>query len=317
MAETETMNAIRYHDHGGPEVLQYERVERPKASAGEVLVKVHAVGVNPGDWQIRSGLAGDAFALPYIPGWDVSGIVAAVGPGAERFREGEAVYGMTANSAGCAEYVTVPESQLARKPEPLSHIQAAAVPMSAFTAWHALTEQGQLEPGQTVLINGASGGIGHFAVQIAKLNGAKVIGVASGRNEGFVRELGADEFIDYTVTPIEQLPLAADLVLDTVGGAEGDRLLNALKPGGSLVSVTYGQYSADRAAERAVRILPVRLLQITAADLERLSQLFDEGRLRVVIDTVVPLKDTRQAHERSESRRTRGKIVIEVCQQAQ
>ncbi|MDT3425889.1 NADPH:quinone reductase-like Zn-dependent oxidoreductase [Paenibacillus forsythiae] len=312
MADVETMKAIRYHSHGGPEVLELERVERPQAAGGEVLVKVHAIGVNPGDWQIRSGLAGDTFPLPYIPGWDVSGVVAAVGPDASLYREGEAVYGMTANSGACAEYVVIPESQLARKPESLSHLQAAAVPMSAFTAWHALVKQGQLTTGQTVLIHGASGGVGHFAVQIAKLLGAKVIGVASGRNQAFLRELGADECIDYTVTPLTQLPGIADLVLDTVGGPEGDTLLAVLKPGGRLVPVTYGHYSADKAAELSIDVQDVRLLQIATADLERIGQWFDEDRLRVYIDTVVPLEETRQAHERSESRRARGKIVVQV-----
>lgn len=312
MTIAETMKAIRYHTRGGPEVLRLEYVERPRPGPGEVLVRVHAVGVNPGDWQIRSGLAGDAFPLPYIPGWDVSGVVAAAGPGAEGFREGEEVYGMTADSAGCAEYVAVSQSRLARKPWNVSHLQAAATPMSAFTAWHALVEQGGLTAGHTVMIHGAAGGVGHFAVQIAKLMGARVIGVASGRNQAFLRELGADECVDYTKTPLEQLPQTADLVLDTVGGPEGDALLAVLKPGGRLVPVTYGRYSPEKAAALAIDVREVRLLQIATPDLERIGRWLEEGWLHAFIDTVVPLEETCLAHERSESRRVRGKIVIQV-----
>lgn len=192
------MKAVRYYTHGAADVLIVEKVAIPSISDHEVLVKVHACGVNPGDWQIRSGLAGDAFPLPYVPGWDISGVVDQVGLAVTTFQVGDEVFGMTANSGGCAEYAVVPANQLARKPPSIDYNQAAAIPMSAFTAWHALFEQGNLEQDQTVLINGAAGGVGHFAVQLAKAGGARVIGVASTGKESFVRGLGVDEYIDYS-----------------------------------------------------------------------------------------------------------------------
>ncbi|WP_051505156.1 NADP-dependent oxidoreductase [Paenibacillus durus] len=306
------MKAIRYHVHGGPEVLCYEDVPVPKEGEGEVLVRVHAAGVNPGDWQIRSGLAGDRFPLPYIPGWDISGVVQSVGTGVDGFREGDAVYGMTRDSSGCAEYAAVPARQLAHKPKSVSYVEAAGMPMSAFTAWHALFEQGELKAGQTALINGASGGVGHFAVQLAKWKGAKVIGVASGRNETFLRGLGVDQFVDYSAAPSGQAVRNVDLILDTVGGIDGDRLLDVLKPGGTLVPITWGQYSSEKAANMSVTVLDVKLLQIETACLDELARLADSGVLRIAIDSVFPLEETSKAHEISESRRARGKIIIQV-----
>ncbi|AJY77707.1 hypothetical protein VN24_13325 [Paenibacillus beijingensis] len=306
------MKAIRYHSHGGPEVLQVEKVPRPKPAKHEVLVRVHAAGVNPGDWQIRSGLAGNRFPLPYIPGWDVSGVVEEVGPGSSLFRVGDEVFGMTADSGACAEYVAVPESQLAHKPAALSHVQAAAVPMSSFTAWHSLNKQGRLQAGETVIVNGAAGGVGHFAVQLAKQAGARVIGVTSGRNADFVRGLGAGEVLDYTAAPLEGTPWQADLAIDTIGGPNGDMLLETLRSGGRLVPVTFGHYNAEKAAARNVTVNEVQLLQISKTTLETIANMFDKGDLRVALDMVVPLEETRRAHERSESRRARGKIVIEI-----
>ncbi|WP_212960965.1 NADP-dependent oxidoreductase [Cohnella xylanilytica] len=306
------MMAIRYHERGGPEVLRYERVPRPSPAAGELLVRVRASSVNPGDWQIRSGLAGDRFALPYVPGWDISGVVEQAGEGAAGFREGEEVYGMTASGGGHAEYAVIPAAQAACKPKSLSHAEAAAVPMSAFTAWRALLEQGALRPGETVLVNGAAGGVGHFAVQIAKRAGAKVVAVASGRNEAWLRELGADEFLDYTEVPVDRSPWRADLALDAVGGPDGDRLLAAVKPGGRLVPVAFGVYSPDKAAARSVAVGEVLMPPISTDALARLAAEFDAGRLRVVLDSVYPLRDAYLAHERSERRRLRGKIVIEM-----
>ena len=192
-----TMKAIRYSTYGGPDVLRLEEVPVPAIGEGEVLVRVHAAGVNPGDWQIRSGLAGDRFGLPYIPGWDISGVVVSVGEAVIGLYPGDAVYGMTANSGGCAEYAVVPAGHLAPKPSAATFIEAAALPQSGFTAWHALFVQGHLEAGQTVLINGAAGGVGHLAVQLARWKGARVIASASARNEAYLRNLGIDAFVDY------------------------------------------------------------------------------------------------------------------------
>jgi len=307
----EKMKAIRYAAFGGPEVLRLEDVPVPVPGEGEVLVRVHAAGVNPGDWQIRSGLAGDRFGLPYIPGWDVAGVIAAGGEAAG-FRPGDAVYGMTANSGGCAEYAVVPAGQLARKPSAATFSEAAALPQSGITAWHALFEQGGLKAGQTVLVNGAAGGVGHLAVQLARWKGARVIGTASARNEAYLRSLGVEAFVDYTAGLPGELVGSADLVLDTAAGGNRDWLIDALKPGGRLVPIAFGTHSADKAAEAGVEVQDVRFPPVTSAVLDELSRLFDEDRLRVTIDSEFPLAETAKAHERSESRRARGKIVIRV-----
>jgi NADPH:quinone reductase and related Zn-dependent oxidoreductases len=308
----ERMRAIRYHERGGIEVLKLEEVPLPAFGEDEVLVKVLATGVNPGDWQIRSGLAGDRFPLPYIPGWDISGIVARTGGKVTGLKPGDRVYGMTANSGGCAQYAAVPASQLAAKPSTLSDEEAAAIPMSAFTAWHALFQQGNVEPGQTVLVNGASGGVGHFAVQLAKQAGARVIGAASSASEAFVRELGADEYAAYDRQQLAALENAVDVVLDTVGGNGGEWLLEALKPEGKLVPVAWGSYPEEIAARKKLNIRDVTYPPITKEGLDRLRECVDEGRLRVVLDSVHSLERTGLAHERSESRRARGKIAIRV-----
>jgi len=307
----ETMKAIRYSTYGGPDVLRCEEVPVPAVGEGEVLVRVHAAGVNPGDWQIRSGLAGDRFGLPYIPGWDISGVVVSTGAAVTGFHPGDAVYGMTANSGGCAEYAVLPAGHLAPMPKTATFIEAAALPQSGFTAWHALFVQGNLEAGQTVLINGAAGGVGHLAVQLARWKGARVIGSASARNEAYLRNLGVDAFVDYTAGLPAEFARSADLVLDTAGG-DGDWLLDALKPGGRLVPVAWGRYSAEKAVKASVTVQDVQLPPFSAAYLEELSRLFDGGQLRVTIDSEFPLEETAKAHERSESRRARGKIVIRV-----
>jgi NADPH:quinone reductase-like Zn-dependent oxidoreductase len=215
---SETMKAIQIHAFGGPEVLEYEDVPRPTAGPGEVLIRVLAVGVNPHDCFTRRGYEGAPESLglsrprlPLIPGHDVSGIVETLGPGVTAFREGDAVYGLIRfpqafdAAATYAEYTTAPAADLAHKPAAIDHIQAAAVPLAALTAWQALFEHANVTTGQTILVNGAAGGVGHFAVQLAKVRGARVIGVASGRNAAFVRELGIDHFIDYTTTPMKQM----------------------------------------------------------------------------------------------------------------
>jgi NADPH:quinone reductase-like Zn-dependent oxidoreductase len=307
----ETMKAIRFHTYGGPEVLQLEDVPVPSVQAGEVLVRVYAAGVNPGDWQIRSGLAHRKFGidvpLPSIPGYDVSGMVEAVGLGVTTFQRGDAVYGMTTHSSAYAQYTTADPSHLALKPASLDHIQAAGVPMSAFTVWHTLFVRTRVVAGQTVLVNGAAGGVGHFAVQLAKVQGARVIGVASGRNEAFLRELGIDLFIDYTITPVEQVARDVDLVIDTVGGENGDRLLSVLKRGGTLIPTTWGHY-ASLIVEDVVLLLP------TTAQLAEIGKLIDTGGVRVEISMVQPLAEAYKAHELSESGHARGKIVLRIME---
>ena len=317
IAMTSTMKAIQFSTYGGPEVLQYEDVPRPIAGPGEVLVRIHATGINPGDKNIRAGIANKLFGLtipfPFIPGNDLSGKIAAIGPEVTAFQVGDLVYGLTMNGATYAEYATAQASQLAHKPPFMDHIQAAGVPLAALTAWQALFDHGHLEAGQVVLINGASGGVGHFAVQFAKRKGARVIGVASGRNEAFLRELGVDQFIDYTTTPVEKAAQNVDLVFDAVGGKQSNRLLQVLKRGGTLVPIFWGEYSAEQAAA-AVTIQDIAWVQPNAAQLDEIGRLIGLGHVHIHIETVLPLAAARKAHELIESGQIRGKVVLRVAE---
>ena len=330
-----TMNAIQLHEFGGPEVLRYETVQRPAVKAGEVLVRVHAVGVNPPDWYLRDGyrmLPPDwqpAVQLPVIPGTDVSGVVEAVAADVVDFKVGDAVFGMVrfpsfGDSAAYADYVAAPASDLALKPAAIDHLQAAAAPMAALTAWQFLVELGHDAPnpmqagrhqpvplhGKTVLVNGAAGGVGHFAVQVAKLNGATVIAVASGAHETFLRELGADQFIDYTKAAPEDSVRAIDLVLDTVGGPASARFLSMIQPGGALFPVfPLGFDGADEAARLGVTVSSTQV-RSNGKQLAELGALMASGRLRVAIDSAYPLADAAQAHARAAAGHIRGKIVL-------
>ncbi|HLZ62364.1 MAG TPA: NADP-dependent oxidoreductase [Ktedonosporobacter sp.] len=326
---TGTMKAIQVHTYGGPEVLTYEDVPRPIAGPGEVLLRVYAAGVNPSDLKQRTGFADfpedrrpPRQSLPLILGLDISGIVEAVGPEVTSIHPGDAVYGMTRLPEGLmggsgtyggsyAEYTTTLATNLAPKPATIDHLHAAALPTAALTAWQALFEYGRLEAGQSVLVNGAAGGVGHLAVQLAKASGARVIGVASGRHEAFLHDIGVDQFIDYTTTPLEQVAHDVDLVLDAVGAENGDRLLDVLKRGGRLVPIFLGKYSAERAAEASVTI-SLCWMHTDAAQLVEIGKLIDAGRVRVAIEMVVPLWEACRAHERAESQHLRGKIVLSV-----
>lgn len=320
-----TMKAIRVHAYGGPEVLRCEDVPRPMAGPGEVLIRAVAIGVNPPDWYKRSGYRDFPKemlhlvpfpSLPFIPGSDVSGIVEEVGPGVSEFRPGQSVYGLVRFPARgvpagtYAEYVVAPAEHLAPKPGTIDHLQAAAVPMSALTIWQALARYGRLEAGQTVLVNGAAGGLGHFAVQMAGIAGARVIGVASGYHEKFLRDLGVAEVIDYTTTAPEQVAHDVDLVIDTVGFSSGARSANlpaVLKPGGTLLALGASGYAAE--LEDSISVLRVQV-HSDGKHLSEIAHLIDAGRLRIAIDMVVPLAEASRAHERAERGHLRGKIVL-------
>ncbi|QBD83372.1 NADP-dependent oxidoreductase [Ktedonosporobacter rubrisoli] len=315
------MKAIQIHTSGSPDVLVYEEVPRPIVGSEEVLLRIHAAGVNAADWKLRSGQRLNYnFPLPLIPGWDVSGIVEAVGAGVSQWRAGDAVYGLarfpSPTGGAYAEYSAVPEMHLAPKPTILSHVQAAGVPMAALTAWQALYEYARIEAGQTVLINGAAGGVGHFAVQLAKISGAHVIAVASGRHTAFLRELGAEQCIDYTTTPVEQVVHDVDVVLDIVGGSNGDSLLATLKRGGTLIPITPNQFSAELLAASEVKIVrntpTVAQVRSHGTQLAEIGRLLDSRQVQVVIESVVPLAEAYRAHARGESGHVRGKIVLRV-----
>src|SRR6266851_4676498 len=232
-ATSQTMKAIRIHNYGGPEALQYEDAPRPKPQAGEVLVRVHAAGVNPIDWKVREGHMKDFWPhkFPLILGWDLSGVVEEIGAGVSRFKKGDEVYSVpdVSRNGAYAEYIVVRESEVALKPKALHHIRAAAVPLAVLTAWQALFDTVQLQPRQRVLIHGAAGGVGHFAVQLAKLKGAHVVGTASAKNHEMLNKLGADELVDYTIQRFEDVTRNIDVVLDTIGGDTQERSWQVLK----------------------------------------------------------------------------------------
>jgi NADPH:quinone reductase-like Zn-dependent oxidoreductase len=309
-----TMKAVRIHEYGGPEVLKYEDAPRPQPAAGEVLIRVHAAGVNPVDRGVRSGFLKERlkYTLPMIPGWDVSGVVEAVGPGVSRLKVGDAVYSRPdiSRDGSYAEYMVVKESEVALKPKSIDHVTAAAVPLAALTAWQALFDAAKLSAGQTILIHGAAGGVGCFAVQFAKLKGAHVIGTASQRNHEFLRSLGADEVIDYNTTKFEDVVHDADAVLDTITGDTADRSYQVLKKSGIYVSIL-APPSQEKAAAHGVRCAHT-FVQPNVAQLDEIAKLIDSGKLKVVIEKVFPLAEAAAAQDLNSTRHTRGKIVLRV-----
>lgn len=309
----QTMQAIRVHNYGGPEQLKLEQVPRPVPKEGEVLVRVYAAGVNPVDWKIREGWLKDFMPMqfPYIPGWDIAGAVEEVGPGVTAFRPGQAVFGQSALGA-YAEYTTGPVNKLAFKPKKLSMEEAATIPIGATTAWQGLFDRGGLQPGQRVLILGASGGVGVFAVQFARWKGAHVIGTTSTSNVDFVRSLGAKTVIDYKTTQVENVVHDVDLVLDTVGGEALARVWPTLKRGGMLVSVA-GQPDQTKAENLGVRATSF-WAQVSSELLNTFARLIDEGQIKVFVGPRLPLREARKAQELSQRGHGRGRIVLRIME---
>ncbi|MFF3411922.1 NADP-dependent oxidoreductase [Streptomyces sp. NPDC002742] len=331
-----TMRAVRLHGHGGPEVLRYDEVRIPEPGPGEVLVRVHAVGINPPDWYLRGGLTTmpgeteSTVSLPVIPGTDMSGVVEAVATDADGLAVGDEVFGLlrfpSFNGSTYAEYVAAPASDLARKPAGIDHVHAAGAPMAGLTAWQFLIEVGHDHPSPfqearhrptaldgdtTVLINGAAGGVGHFALQLANWKGARVIAVASGAHESFLRELGVDQFIDYTKSRPEELVHDVDLVLDTVGGPDSKRFLRTLKRGGVQFPVLPGDFDEEETAKLGVTVSSAQV-RSNGAQLAELGRLLDVGTIHVAIDSTFALADARAAHERAARGHIQGKIVLTV-----
>jgi len=310
----EMMKAVRIHEYGGPEVLVYEEVPRPQPGTGELLVRVHAAGVNPVDWKVREGHLKQMlrYTMPLIPGWDFSGVVEAAGAGTARLRLGDEVYARPdiSRNGAYAEYIVVRESEVALKPKSIDHIHAAAIPLAALTAWQSLFDAARLDAGQRVLIHAAAGGVGSFAVQLAKWKGAHVIGTASKRNHKSLRELGADETIDYSSVRFEDVAHNVDVVFDTMGGDTQKRSWTVLKKGGILVSIV-APPSAQEAAAHGVRQAFV-FVQPNAAQLDEIAVLVDSGTLKTIVETVLPLAEARRAQDLSQAGHTRGKIVLRV-----
>ncbi|WP_206377293.1 NADP-dependent oxidoreductase [Sphingobium sp. TB-6] len=331
------MKAVRQHEFGGPEVLRYEDAPIPELKSGEVRVRVKAAGINPPDWYLRDGYKmlppewRPPVPFPVILGTDISGVVEAVASDVKDFSIGDEVFSMVrfpsfGDSAAYAEYVTVPAAEVALKPASVDHIHAAAAPMALMTAWQFLVELGHDHPnplqpemhrsvpldGKTVLVNGAAGGVGHFAVQVAKLKGARVIAVASGKHESFLRALGADEFIDYTKTPPEDVTHDIDLVVDAVGGPATARFLPTLKRGGALFPIfPLGFSGADEAEKLGVTVSATQV-RSNGPQLAELGKLIEAGTIRVGIDSIYPLADAQKAHERAAAGHIQGKIVLTV-----
>jgi len=309
------MKAIRIRRFGGPEVLELEDVPVPQPGRNELLVRIHAASVNPVDYKIRSGMIPGITRemLPLTLGRDLSGTVESSDAGMRAFRQGEAVYAMLGgiDRGSYAEYVILQVVEAAPKPVRLSHVQAAAVPLAGLTAWQGLFDHGQLKAGQTVLIHGGSGGVGHFATQFAKAKGATVWTTASGRNLDFVLELGADRAIDYQSQRFEEMAKDIDLVLDLVAGETRERSWSVLKRGGILVSAL-GEPSQEKAKQFGVRGVGYRA-RANAAQLAEIGRLIDEGKVRPVVSEVYPLAEARRVQERLESGHVRGKIVLAVA----
>ncbi len=314
MSTVNTMRAISQDVLGGPEVLREVRVERPVPGPNQVLVRVRAAGLNPTDWKHRAtgGFLGEP---PFVLGWDVSGVVEAVGIGVATFTPGDEVFGMLPYPYGHgshAEYVIAPVRALTHKPSLIDHTQAGALPLVSLTAWQALVENADVQPGQRVLIHAAAGGVGHVAVQIAKARGAYVIGTASAGKHDFLREIGADETIDYRETDFVEAVKDVDVVLDTLGGETSVRSLRVLRPGGIVVSILVGsdefREEAERLGVRALRML----VDADRAGMKAIADLVEQGKLRATIADTFPLTDAAEAHALGDTGRTTGKLVLTV-----
>ena len=310
------MKAIRIHGRGGPDHLVYEDVPQPHPGPGEVLVRVSATGVfvNELRWnETYETKEGSKRVLP-IPGRDLSGVVVELGPGVTALTEGAQVYAMLdySRDGADADYTLALPGELAPKPRTLDAVQAAAVPLSALTAWQGFFEHASLVAGQTVLIHGGAGGVGVFAVQLARWAGAHVIATASARHRDFLRELGADEFIDYTTTRFEDVVHDVDLVFDLVGGDTLQRSWQVIKAGGTLVSVVSPPPPADVTKGHDVRFAWF-VVEPNREQLIQVGELIDAGKLRPIIDAVFPLSQARQAYEQGMKGHTRGKVVLRVA----
>jgi len=300
------MKTVVVHQFGGPEVLKYEDVPRPEPQENEILVRVIAAGVNPVDTYVRSGKFGAA-ALPLIPGRDIAGTVEEVGPGVTKFKKGDAVYG-NVNNGGYAEFAVAAEKNIALKPARLDFVQAAAVPVAARTAWNALIETAHLDAGQTVLIQGGSGGVGTFAIQLAKLRCAKVYATASTANQDLLKELGVDVAVDYTKQKFEDTVKDVDVVLEAASRENLDRDYPVVKKGGFLVSIV-GPADPTKAQQYGIQAPP---LAYSESALLELNKLFDAKKLKVVVTETLTLSEARKAQEQVGSHHTRGKIVLKV-----
>jgi NADPH:quinone reductase-like Zn-dependent oxidoreductase len=308
---THTDNAIQVHQYGDASQLKLERVPRPQPQEGEVLVRVYAAGVNPVDWKIRAGFMKDFMPakFPYVPGSDVAGVVEKVGPGVSAFQPGQEVFGRSLRGS-YAEYALADATALAPKPAALGFDAAAAIPVGATTAWQALFDHGNLQPGQRVLILGGAGGVGNFAVQFARWKGAHVISTTSTGNVDFVRALGAETVIDYTRARVADEVRDVDLLFDTVGGEAINDAWPALKRGSTLVAIA-GQPDEAKARASGARVERFSA-QVSSELLRTFARLIEEGAVKVTLAATFPLSEAGNAHELSRTGHGRGRIILRV-----
>jgi len=311
------MKAIVVHEYGGPDVLKYEDVPRPEPKADQILIRVIAAGVNPVDGMIRSGLfAKDGNgAFPMVLGGDVAGIVERVGNKITKFKAGDPVFAYVSldSGGGYAQYAVVPEGDAAPKPKSLTYVEAAAVPIVALTAWQALIDTAKLTAGQTVLIHGGSGGVGSFAIQIAKARGAKVIATASTANQDVLKQLGTDVAVDYTKQKFEDVAKDVDVVLDSVGKDTLARSYGVVKKGGIIVSLVARPNQSDL-EKHGIRGVALSV-EPNSGELAQIGKLIDEKKIRVIVSQTFSLSEAKKAQEQVATGHTRGKIVLKVAEE--
>ena len=314
---TSTMKAIVIHEYGGPEVLKYEDVPRPEPKADQILIRVIAAGVNPVDGMIRSGMfAKDGNgAFPMVLGGDIAGVVERVGNKITKFKAGDPVFAYVSldSGGGYAQYAVVPEGDAAPKPKSLTYVEAGAVPIVALTAWQALIDTAKLNAGQTVLIHGGSGGVGSFAIQIAKARGAKVIATASTANQDLLKQLGTDVAVDYTKQKFEDVAKDVDVVLDSVGKDTLTRSYGVVKKGGIIVSLVARPNQSDL-EKHGIRGVALSV-EPNSGELAQIGKLIDEKKIRVIVSKTFPLSEAKKAQEQVASGHTRGKIVLKLAEE--
>ena len=304
------MKAIRVHSYGHSDRLELEETEEPQIEDDEVLVKIHAAGVNPIDWKIREGWLKDFMPqrFPFTPGKDVAGEIVKTGRKALNFKKGDQVYGVVPGAY--AQYASAKPEWLARKPKSLDYDAAAAVPMAGLTAWLAV-DAARLTAGQRVLIHGAAGGVGSFAVQMAHRVGARVAATAGGQDEAFLRSLGVEPVIDYHKERFEETMRGVDAVIDLVGGETLKRSYAIVRRGGHLVT-TLGEVDEEEARRQGIEAVAI-FTQTDWKQLEALAELIDQGKICPRLDRVLPLDQARQAQDLSQQGQTHGKIVLHVA----
>jgi NADPH:quinone reductase-like Zn-dependent oxidoreductase len=314
---TSKMKAIVIHEYGRPEVLKYEDVPRPEPKQDQILVRVIAAGVNPVDDASRSEKYAKFFGitLPFTPGYDIAGVVEKTGAKITKFKAGDPVFAYLdlKNGGGYAEYAVATEVEAVAKPKSISFTEAAGVPVVALTAWQALIDKAKLSAGQTVLIHGGSGGVGSFAIQIAKARGAKVIATASTRNQDLLKQLGADVAVDYTQQKFEDVAKDVDVVLDSVGKDTLARSYGVIKKGGVIVTLVarIDQAELDKRGIRGVSLG----VEPTSNELAEIGKLIDEKKIKVIVSQTFPLSEAKKAQEQIATGHTRGKIVLKVAEE--